>query len=147
VRWVTWERVGIDRVACAWLIRRTIDREAEFLFVPAGTRPLPEDAEPFDIPGVRLSHHRGHCTFHALLRAYDLRDPVLDRIARIVDEADTTQEALLEPAAAGLDLICRGLRRISPDDQTALERGALVYEALYAQLAAEFTGDANASPP
>jgi hypothetical protein len=118
-----------------------------FLFVPAGTRPLPEDAEPFDIPGVRLSHHRGHCSFHALLRAYELRDPVLDRIARIVDEADTTQEVLLEPAAAGLDLICRGLRRVSPDDQAALERGALVYEALYAQLAADRAVDATAGRP
>lgn len=139
MQWVTWEHVGIDRMACAWLIRRAIDPAAEFVFVPAGTRPLPERAEPFDIPGVRLSHHRGHCTFHALLREHDLRDPVLERIARIIDEADTTQEVLLEPAAAGLDLICRGLRRISPDDQTALNRGALVYEALYAQLAEERT--------
>jgi hypothetical protein len=140
MKWVTWEGVGVDRMACAWLIRRAIDPEAEFVFVTAGTRPLPEGAEPFDIPGVRLSHHRGHCTFHVLLREYGLRDPVLGRLARIVDEADTTQEALLEPAAAGLDLICRGLRRVSSDDRVALERGALVYEALYAQLAAERHG-------
>ena len=137
MKWVTWEQVGVDRMACAWLITTYIDHEAVFLFVPAGERPLPEGAEPFDIPGVRLSHHRGHCTFYTMLREYDLRDPVLHRIARIVDEADTIQEITLEPAASGLDLICRGLRTISSSDQVALERGKLIYEALYAQLKAE----------
>jgi hypothetical protein len=137
MKWVTWEQVGVDRMGCAWLIRRYVDMEAEFLFVPVGHQPLPDGAEPFDIPGVRLSHHGGHCTFHAMLRAYQLRDPTLHRIAQIIDEADTVQEVQLEPAAPGLDLICRGLRRTSPDDPTALERGALIYDALYAQLASE----------
>ncbi len=137
MRWVTWERVAVDRMACAWLIRRFIDAEAEFLFVPAGYRPLPDGAEPFDIPGVRLSHRRGHCTFHTMLREYGLSDPVLQRMARIVDEADVVQEVAVEPVAPGLDLLCRGLRAISPDDRVALERGALLYDALYAQLADE----------
>jgi hypothetical protein len=137
MKWVTWEGVAVDRMACAWLIRRFIDHEAEFLFVPVGSRPLPERAEPFDIPGVRLSHRRGHSTFHTMLREYDLADPVLARVARIVDEADVVQEVALEPVAPGLDLLCRGLRQISPDDAVALERGVLVYEALYAQLALE----------
>ena len=101
MKWVTWEQVGVDRMACAWLITKYIDPQAEFLFVPAGYKPLPEGAEPFDIPGVRLSHHRGHCTFHAMLREYDLHDPVLERIARVVDEADTVQDVTLEPAAVG----------------------------------------------
>jgi hypothetical protein len=139
MRWVTWQEVAVDRMACAWLIRRFIDAEATFLFVPAGTRPLPVGAEPFDIPGVRLSHHRGHCTFHTMLREYDLKDPVLQRIARIIDEADVVQEVNVEPVAPGLDLICRGIRQISADDLTAIERGALVYEALYAQVAQEGT--------
>ncbi len=134
MKWVTWENVGVDRMACAWLIRRFINPDAEFLFVPVGQTPLPSDAEPFDIPGVRLSHHRGHCTFHTMLRVYELADPTLQRIARMVDEADVVQEVALEPAAPGLDLICRGLRQISPDDQVALERGAVIYDALYAQL-------------
>lgn len=137
MKWVTWEQVGIDRMACAWLIRRFVDPAAEFQFVPVGRQDLPAGAEPFDIPGARLSHHGGHCTFHALLREHELSDSVLLRIARIVDEADTIQELTLEPAAPGLDLICRGIRRISPDDQVALERGALIYDALYAQLASE----------
>jgi hypothetical protein len=137
MKWVTWEQVGVDRMACAWLITTYIDPEAEFLFVPAGHKPLPEQAEPFDIPGVRLSHHRGHCTFYTMLREYDLHDPVLERIARVVDEADTVQDVLLEPVAAGLDALCQGVRRISPDDRVALERGRLLYDALYAQFASE----------
>lgn len=137
MKWVTWENVAVDRMACAWLIRRFIDPQAEFTFVPAGDKPLPEGAEPFDIPGARYSHHRGHCTFYTLLREFDLKDPVLQHMAQIVDEADVVQEAAVEPVAPGLDMICRGLRRISPDDPTALERGALIYEALYAELKAE----------
>jgi len=137
VKWVTWEQVGVDRMGCAWLIKNYLDPQAAFLFVPAGHKPLPEGAEPFDIPGVRLSHHRGHCTFHTMLREFGLSDPVLERIARVVDEADTPQEVTLEPGAAGLDLICRGIRLTSPDDQVALQRGALVYDALYAQFKAE----------
>jgi hypothetical protein len=137
---VTWRDVGIDRIGCAWLIRRFVDPNAELLFVPVGQRPLPDGAEPFDIPGARLSHHGGHCSFHAFLAAYGLDDPALARIARIVDEADTVQEAALEPASAGLDLICRGIRRTSRDDHQAIERGALVYDALYAELT---EGDGN----
>lgn len=137
MKWVTWENVGVDRMACAWLIKKHIDPDAKFLFVPAAQKPLPKGAEPFDIPGVRLSHRRGHCTFHTMLREFDLKDPLLHRIARIVDEADVVQEVTLEAAAPGLDLICRGIRKTSPDDWEALERGGLIYEALYAQLALE----------
>lgn len=136
MRWVTWAEVGVDRMACAWLIRTRIDPDAQFLFIPEGSSDLPPDAEPFDIPGTRLSHHGGHCSFYALLEAYTQHDPVLARIARIVDEADTVTDLELEPAAPGLDLLCRGLHRISPDDTTALARATLLYDALYAALAA-----------
>src|SRR5713226_9070603 len=122
MKWITWEKVGVDRMACAWLIRKYIDAKAKFLFVPVGqTKDLPAVAEPFDIPGVRLSHHQGHCSFHAMLKQYKLTDPVLHRMARIIDEADTVQEVCVEPTAAGLDLICEGIRATSPDDNTALE--------------------------
>jgi hypothetical protein len=137
MKWVTWENVGVDRIGCAWLIRKHIDAKAKFQFVPVGSQPLPAGAEPFDIPGAKLSHHGGHCSFHAVLREYRLEDPVLHRLARIIDEADTVQEVHVEPAAAGLDLICEGIRLTSPDDATALDRGAFVYDALYARLAAE----------
>lgn len=135
MKWVTWEQVGVDRIGCAWLIRRYIDAEAEFVFIRQGQQSTVSDAEPFDIPGVRLSHRRGHSTFHTLLEEYHLEDPVLARIARMVDEADVVQEASLEPAALGLDLICRGLRRISPNDWAALDHGALIYDAVYAEVA------------
>jgi hypothetical protein len=131
MKWVTWENVGVDRIGCAWLIRRWIDPQAQFEFIPRG------HAEPFDIPGVRLSHHRGHCSFHAIVDAHNLNDPILERIARIIDEADTVQAVNVEPAATGLDLICEGLRLISADDHAAVERGGIVYDALYAKLQAE----------
>jgi hypothetical protein len=137
VKWVTWEHIGIDRMGCAWLIQRFLDPQAEFLFIPTEQTPLPEGYEPFDIPGVRLSHRRNHCTFHTMLREYKLDDPVLQRIATIIDEADIVQEVMVEPVAAGLDFICRGLRLISMDDHVAVQHGQLIYDALYAQLASE----------
>jgi hypothetical protein len=135
MKWVTWENVGVDRMACAWLIRKYIDPEARFMFIPPGSEERPKGSEPFDIPGVHLSHHQGHCSFHALVKEYKLTDPVLQRISRIVDEADTVQEVLVEPIAPGLDVICEGIRATSPDDETALTRGAMIYDALYAKLA------------
>jgi hypothetical protein len=142
MKWVTWKNVGVDRMGCAWLIRRSIDPMAEFQFIERDAA-IPDGAEPFDIPGVRLSHHGGHCSFHALLREYKLDDPVLVRIARIIDEADTVQEAFVEPAAAGLDLICEGIRRTSPDDAAALQRGEMVYDALYSELQATVSSEIN----
>jgi len=139
MKWVTWENVGVDRMASAWLILKFIDPQAEFIFIPVGQKLFPEGAEPFDIPGERYSHHRGHCTFYTLLKEFKLKDPILARIAQIVDEADVIQEAAVEPTAPGLDLICRGLRRICQDDRQALEQGALVYDALYAELLADTT--------
>ncbi|MEJ7591080.1 MAG: chromate resistance protein ChrB domain-containing protein [Planctomycetaceae bacterium] len=134
MKWVTWENVGIDRIGCAWLILRAIDPKAQFVFVARGGE-LPTDAEPFDIPGVRFSHHGGHCSFHAIVADHKMTDPILHRIARIIDEADTVQAVNIEPAAAGLDLICEGVRLISTEDLNAFERGKLVYHALYARLA------------
>ena len=143
MKWVTWEDVGIDRMGCAWLIRSRIDPAAEIQFIPEGSKEIPHGAEPFDIPGVRLSHHGGHCSFHGFLLEYRLDDPVLRRIAQIIDDADTVQEATLEPASVGLDLFCRGIRRISADDRVALERGTMIYDALYAQLRGEEDEDAE----
>jgi hypothetical protein len=88
MKWVTWQQIGVDRMACIWLIRRKIEPVEEFILVPASTKPLPEGAEPFDIPGTRFSHHRGHCSFVALLKEHKLKDPVLQKIGQIVDEAE-----------------------------------------------------------
>lgn len=133
MKWVTWEHVGVDRIGCAWLIQKWIDPQAQFQFIPRGQL-VPPDAEPFDIPGVRFSHHDGHCSFHALLKHHRIEDTTLQQIARMIDEADTVQEACVEPISVGLDAICEGMRLISPDDQTAIDRGKLVYDALYARL-------------
>jgi len=135
MKWITWENVGVDRMGCAWLILRFIDAEAEFKFVPAGQTPLPEGYEPFDIPGVRLTHRHGHCTFHTMLHEYKLDDPLLQHIASMIDEVDVAQDVRVEPVATGLDFLCQGIRRISADEHTALERGRMLYDALYAQLA------------
>jgi hypothetical protein len=137
MKWVTWQNVGVDRIGCAWLIRRFIDPKARFSFVPEGLKPPHSAGEPFDIPGARFSHHKGHCSFHAFLEEYKFNDLVLRRIARIIDEADTVQEVSVEATAPGLDLICRGIRLASQDDQTAVERGAVVYDGLYAALSAD----------
>jgi len=118
-------------------VRRFVDKDAAFVFIPEGFTAVPQGSEPFDLPGVRLSHHGGHCSFYAMLQHFKLTDPVLHRIARIIDEADTLQEAALEPSAPGLDLICTGVRLNSHDDQTALERGAMIYDAVYAALKRE----------
>ena len=142
MKWVTWKNIGVDRMACAWIIRKLVDPKAEFDFIDEGETTVPKGAEAFDIPGVRLSHHQGHCSFYAILRHYKLQDPILHRIARIVDEADTVQEVSVEPAAAGLDLICRGVRLTSRDDYEAVERGAQVYESVYAALTAEAVQEA-----
>jgi hypothetical protein len=134
MKWLTWENVGVDRMACAWVIRKFIDADAEFEFIPEGSSIPVGDAEAFDIPGARLSHHHGHSSVHTIILEYKLTDPLLLRIASIVDEADEIIELALEPAAPGLDLICRGIRRISPNDAIALERGGLIFDALYAEL-------------
>ena len=138
MKWVTWKDIGVDRMACGWLIRRWIDPKAEFFFIPRGEKSGPKEGEPFDIPGARYSHHGGHCTFFVFLKEHKLKDPVLTRIAQMVDEADVVQEVRIEPAATGLDLICRGLRLISKDDFEAMERGSLIYDALYAQLKSDY---------
>ena len=138
MKWVTWENIGVDRMACVWLIRRWVDPKAEFSFIAREEKVLPKNGEPFDIPGARYSHHGGHCTFHTILREHKINDTVLARIAQIVDEADEIQEVTVEPAALGLDLICRGIRQISSDDYEAMERGSLIYDALYAQLKLDF---------
>jgi hypothetical protein len=137
VKWVTWQNVRVDRMACAWLIKRFIDPDAEFDFLPEGDTEIPRSAAGFDIPGSQYAHRRGRASFHALLAEHGLEDPVLHRIARIVDEADVVQDEALEAAAPGLDLICRGISMTSPSDATSIARGALIYEGLYAVLSEE----------
>ncbi|MHB1505649.1 MAG: chromate resistance protein ChrB domain-containing protein [Sulfobacillus sp.] len=141
MRWVTRQGVGVDRMASAWLIRRFIDQAAEFAFLPEGSAlPSPEVGTAFDMPGATLSHRRGHCTFHTLVSVYQIDDPALSRLARIIDEADIVQEAPLEAGAAGLDLVCRGLGTIASDDDEALILSRPIFDGLYAYLQHQSAG-------
>jgi hypothetical protein len=129
MRWATRSGVHVDRAACAWLIRRSIDPEAEFVFVDDPSE-VPSDATPFDMRGVDLSHHGGDCTFETMLRRYDLDDPALWDLARIVHEADLDDERFDAPEADGLDAICRGLSMVR-DDAEVLLITAAAFDGLY----------------
>jgi hypothetical protein len=122
----------VDRTACAWLIRRYIDLEPEFLFV-TDAADLPADATPFDIAGQPFSHHDGDCTFEVMIRHYGITAPGLERLARIVHEADVEDERYDAPEAAGLDAIVRGMGRTMTDPQL-LVATLPIYDGLIAQL-------------
>ncbi len=129
MRWATRAGVHIDRAACAWLIRRHVDPDAQFVFVP-GPDQVPADATAFDMRGVQLGHHGHDCTFETILRRYELADPVLWRIAAIVHEADLEDELYDAPEAPGFDLILRALSLVH-DDATVLAMTGPIFEAVY----------------
>ncbi|NAS24506.1 chromate resistance protein [Herbidospora sp. NEAU-GS84] len=129
MRWATRTGVHIDRAACAWLIRRHVDSEAEFVFADDLAN-VPEDAVPFDMRGADLSHHGGDCTFETILRRHDLADPVLWKIAELVHEADIDDERYDAPEAPGLDVLLRGLSMTSSDERV-IEIGAALFDGLY----------------
>ena len=129
MRWATRAGCHVDRAACAWLIRRYIDPHAEFVFV-GDPDEVPPDATPFDMPGVELSHHRGNCSFESFLERYDLEDPVLMEIARIVHEADLADERYYAPEAPGMDVLIRGLSMVRGDD-ALLELTGPLFDGLY----------------
>jgi hypothetical protein len=120
--------VHIDRAACAWLIRRHVDPDAEFVF--ATDPALAPEATPFDMRGVDLGHHGDDCTFETILRRYELHDPVLWKIAEIVHEADIEDERYDAPEAPGLDVILRGLSLICDDDRV-LELSGPLFDGLF----------------
>jgi hypothetical protein len=133
MKWVTRERPKIDRIACPWLIRRFIEADAEFIYVPddrvfaaAGET----GATPYDIPGAEPFSHEGELCFDAFIKHYELTDPALDRLAVIVRGADTARPDLA-PQAAGLHAISLGLSADIPDDHAMLEQGMVIYDALY----------------
>jgi hypothetical protein len=129
-RWVTRPRPHIDRIASAWLIKRFIDPQAEFLFAPPAD--FPEDAIPFDAPGVELTHHGEDCTFETLLTRARLRDRRLVRIAEVVHEADLRDGKYPHEEARGIDVAIRALLAATPDDHQVLANGMTVFEGLYA---------------
>jgi hypothetical protein len=129
-RWVTRPRPHIDRVASAWLIKRFVDPEAQFVFAPPAE--FPKDAIPFDAPGAELSHHGEDCTFETLLKHARLRDRRLVRLAEIVHEADLRDGKYAHEEARGIDVAVRALLAASPDDHQVLAQGMALFEGLYA---------------
>jgi rhodanese-related sulfurtransferase len=138
-RWVTRERPKVDRIACPWLIRRFIDADAEFLYVPKEDvlRVAKErSATPYDVPDVELTHVGGRCSFDAFVYRYHLRDPALAELATIVRGADTNRPDLA-PQSAGLVALSLGLSALYADDHEMLEHGMTMYDALYAWCASQ----------
>src|SRR5712692_4679638 len=134
MKWITRENVHVDRVACPWLIRRFVDPQAEFLFVPADQVMAVaerEQAIPYDVPGVELGHHGEHCSFDAFLEKYKLDDPALRALALIVRGADTAHRDLTAESA-GLYALATGFQATSKDDFENMARQFPAYDALYA---------------
>ena len=134
MKWVTRARPKVDRIACPWLIKRFVDTQADFLYVPSDQVPAVAEREgaiPFDIPNVELGHHGAECSFDAILKKYNLTDLALQRLALIVRGADTSAKDLT-PESRGLEAIADGFRRLYDDDHQQLAAESVVYDALYA---------------
>jgi hypothetical protein len=129
MKWATRANCHVDRAACAWLIRRFIDPGATIAFVD-DPGDITADTTPFDVRGAELSHHGGDCSFETFLNRYELTDPVLWDLARIVHEADLDDERYDAPEALGLDVLMRGLSLVA-DDEQILGLSAVLFDGLY----------------
>lgn len=131
MRYVTRERIHVDRIATAWAIRRFVDPEATFEFVPRTRDVTGMEAIPFDLRGAELSHHDGHCTFDAVLAKYGLQDAGLHRMASIIRSADLPYSGPAAAEAPGVLAVLTGVRDGSDTDDERLRRGSVVCDALY----------------
>jgi hypothetical protein len=137
MKWITREHVKVDRVACPWLIKKFVDPDAQFLFVPA-EQVIPEanrlNATPFDVPGVELGHHGKECSFDAILKKHNLTaDPALQLLGKIVNGADTDNMLWHQPESAGLNAVAEGFRHLTFSNDLEINAAEwIVYDALYA---------------
>ena len=137
MKWITREKVKVDRVACPWLIKKFVDKDAEFIFVP-GDKVMAEaerlDATPYDVPNVELGHHGKECSFEATVKKYKLdSNPALVLLGRIVNGADTDNTLWHQAEGPGLNAIAEGFRHLGYKDDHALNAAEwIVYDALYA---------------
>jgi len=132
MRWITRQYAKVDRIACPWLIRRFIDPAAEFVFLPPDTNwQAVADGILFDVPGCELGHHGAECSFDAILCKYQLSDPALVELAKIVRAADIPDKSWA-PEGIGLEGVAEGFRRIARDDHDNMANQFPVYDALYA---------------
>ena len=137
MKWVTREDAKVDRIACPWLIRRFVDRDAEFLYVPAdqvSTVARREGAIAYDVPGVELGHVGRRCSFESIMARYGLDgDPGLSELARIVHAADVEADIDSAPEGRGLQAIAKGFSILhGRDDHRKIELETPMYDALYA---------------
>lgn len=133
MKWITRERPKIDRVACPWLIKKFIDKKAEFIYVPYEdviTKAKELDAVPFDVPGVEYSHYGDRCTFDYFIEKHKIKDEALETMAVIVRGADTDRHDVASQSS-GLWAISAGLAYNFTDDNVLLEKGMLIYDAIY----------------
>ncbi|MBI4639058.1 MAG: chromate resistance protein [Candidatus Tectomicrobia bacterium] len=137
MKWITRERVKVDRVACPWLVKKFVDLEAEFYFVPV--EKVMEEAErlgaiPFDVRGVELGHHGKECSFEAILKKYNLTgNQALVLLGKIVNGADTDNTLYNQPEGSGLEAVAEGFRHLGFKDDHELNAAEwIVYDALYA---------------
>jgi hypothetical protein len=137
MKWITRSHVKVDRVACPWLIKKFVDKNAEFFFVPAeqvAVETVRLGATPFDIPGAELGHHGKECSFEAIMKKFNLSDdPALVLLSRIVNGADTDNTLYKQPEGPGLNAIAEGFRHMNLADDHAINVAEwIVYDALYA---------------
>ena len=135
MKWVTRERPKTDRIACPWLIRKFIDSDAEFIYVPAGQvldAAEREGAHSYDAPGARYTHRDGLCSFEVLVEEYDITDPAIHLLARIVHGADVAEDRDATRQSPGLQAVAEGFHYIYSDDHEQLDAELVVYDALYA---------------
>lgn len=145
MKWVTREGAKTDRVACPWLIKKFLDPQAQFLFVPKDqvlAVAHREGGKSFDCPGADYTHRDGRCSFEALVETHQLADPALHLLARIVHGADVAADVGIAPEAAGLQAIAHGFAAIVMDDHRKLDLEFPVYDALYAWCQAKAAGKA-----
>jgi hypothetical protein len=135
MKWITREKVKVDRVACPWLIRKFVDAQAEFIFVPADQVAATAnvlDAIPYDVDGCELGHHGEDVSFNSIVKKYNLNDPALMLLGEIVRAADS-HPSKPHPAGEGLRWIAFGFSALGLSDHEVLEREFIVYDALYAE--------------
>jgi hypothetical protein len=133
MKWVTREKAKVDRIACPWVIKKFVDPQAEFFFVPADKVmqiAKEQNAIPFDVPNVELGHHGDKCSFDAIIEKYKLQDKALLELAKIVRGADTANRTLT-PESGGLVAVAEGFRAITKDDFDNMGKQFCVYDALY----------------
>jgi hypothetical protein len=137
MKWITREHVKVDRVACPWLIKKFVDKDAEFIFAPAD-KVIAEakrlDAVPYDVKDVELGHHGNECSFEAIVKKYELSgDQALVLLGRIVNGADTDNTLYYQAEGPGLKAVAEGFRHLGYRDDHALNAAEwIVYDALYA---------------